>query len=272
MTADRARATVRAAFTIQAASYAASAVVADRERRRWFVDLVDPPPDARVLDVATGPGFTALAFAARVRLVLGVDLTPAMLAQARAGAGSLPPGTGGGSFYVALGDAAALPVAGGAFDVVTCGNALHHFPAVEPVLRELRRACKPGGVVAISDLVSDEDPARAAEHNAIERLRDPSHVRSLPASELVALLERHGCAVRSVTTTATRRGLGEWLAIARTPPEAAAEVRRRLEATIADDGAGLDVAWEDGPEGPELRFTHTTAWIVAGVEGRERPT
>src|SRR5918998_898005 len=184
MTADRARSTVRAAFTTQAASYAASAVVADRERRRWFADLVDPPPDARVLDVATGPGFTALAFAPRV----------------------------------ALGDAAALPVAGGAFDVVTCGNALHHFPAVEPVLRELRRACKPGGVVAISDLASDEDPAKAAEHNAIERLRDPSHVRSLPASELVALLERHGCAVRGVTTTATRRGLGEWLAIARTPP------------------------------------------------------
>jgi SAM-dependent methyltransferase len=193
-----------------------------------------------------------------------------MLAQARARARSLPPGTGGASFYAALGDAAALPVASGAFDVVTCGNAVHHFASVEPVLRELRRACKPGGVMAISDLASDEDPAKPAEHNAIERLRDPSHVRSLPVSELVALLERHGCAVRGVTTTATRRGLGEWLAIAHTPPEAAAEVRRRLEATIAGNGAGLDVAWEDGPEGRELRFTHTTAWVVAGTESRER--
>ncbi len=74
-----------------------------------------------------------------------------------------------------------------------------------------------------------------------------------------------------MTTTATRSGLGEWLAIAHTPPEAAVEVRRRLEATIAGDGAGLDVAWEDGPQGPELRFTHTTAWVVAIVEELERP-
>ena len=65
MTADRARSTVRAAFTTQAASYAASDVVADRQRRRWFVDLVDPPPSlpapnrgaspTKLLDCLLGP-------------------------------------------------------------------------------------------------------------------------------------------------------------------------------------------------------------------------
>src|SRR5438105_13575367 len=92
-TPEEARDATRTAFTTQATGYAASAVVADRERRRAFVDSIDPAPDARVLDVATGPGFTALAFAARVRFVLGVDLTPAMLAQARRNAA----GPAGGS-------------------------------------------------------------------------------------------------------------------------------------------------------------------------------
>lgn len=253
----------RAAFTRQAATYAASAVVADREGRARFVAAVAPASDARVLDVATGPGFTARAFAARAGLVAGVDLTAAMLARARAE--EAPPGAAPVRYV--LGDAARLPVLAGAFDVVACGNALHHFPAVEPVLREMVRACRPGGVLAVGDLASDEDPAKAAVHNEIERLRDPSHVRAYAPGELVALLCGLGLTVRSVATTTARRGLGEWLAIARTPPDAADETRRRLAATIADDAAGLRVAWEERDGRPDLCFTHTTAWIVAEVGG-----
>lgn len=261
--ADDRPADPRAAFTRQAATYAASAVVADREGRRRFVAAVAPAPGARVLDVATGPGFTARAFAQRAGLVVGVDLTAAMLARARAEAAP----AGAAPIRYVLGDAARLPVATGAFDVVACGNALHHFPAVAPVLRELARACRPGGVLALSDLVSDEDPAKAAVHNAIERLRDPSHVRAYAPGELVALLRDLGLTVRSVATTTARRGTTEWFAIARTPPDAAAEARRRLAATIAGDAAGLGVGWEERDGRPELCFTHTTAWIVAEVGG-----
>ncbi len=206
--------------------------------------------------MATGPAFTALAFAAAgASLVLGVDLTPAMLGEARRARDA----AGLRALHFALGEATALPVASGAFDVVTCGNAVHHFAAPLPPLREMRRACRPGGAIAISDLVSDEDPQRAAAHNAIERLRDPSHVWAFPPSELAAILERLGLTVREVALTTARRGLAEWLAIARTPPTAAAEVRRLLEGAIADDRTGLAPATEGG----ELRFTHTTAWIIA---------
>ncbi|MGN6698289.1 MAG: class I SAM-dependent methyltransferase [Thermomicrobiales bacterium] len=245
----------RATFTTQAASYAASAVVADRERRRQFVAHVAPAPDARVLDVATGPGFTALAFAERAGFVLGLDLTPAMLVQARQARDAA---SAMGLQFV-LGEATALPVASGAFDVVGCGNAVHHFAAPLPPLREFARACRPGGQIAISDLTTDEDPQRAAEHNAIERLRDPSHVCSYPPSELAALLTSLSLVVRSVETTTRRRGLAEWLAIAKTPPERAAAVRERLLASLDDDRTGLAPAWEDG----QLCFTHTTAWLIA---------
>lgn len=254
---DETAARNRDAFTAQAASYAASAAVADRERRAAFVTRVAPAPVGRVLDVATGPGFTALAFAGRAGFVLGLDLTPAMLVQARRARDDAALA----NLHFALGEATALPVGSGAFDVATCGNAIHHFAAPLPPLRELRRACRPGGLVAISDLASDEDPQRAAEQNAIERLRDPAHVWCYPPGELVAIVQRAGLQVRSVETTTTRRGLAEWLAIARTPADRAAEVRARLVAAIDGDRAGLAPAWEEGA----LRFTHTTAWIIATV-------
>jgi ubiquinone/menaquinone biosynthesis C-methylase UbiE len=257
VTSDEVAARNRAAFTAQAASYADSVIVADAERRRQFVEQVAPATGARVLDVATGPGFTALAFAARTRFVLGLDLTPAMLAQARRRRDE----AGANGLHFARGEAAALPVASGSFDVVTCGNAIHHFAAPLPPLRELLRACRPGGVVAISDLASDEDAQRAAEQNAIERLRDPSHVWCYPPSELVAILRSLGLTIRSVETTTARRELDEWLTIARTPEDRAALVRDRLAATIAGDRAGLAPAWEGG----RLRFTHTTVWIIAEV-------
>jgi ubiquinone/menaquinone biosynthesis C-methylase UbiE len=245
----------RATFTTQATSYAASAIVADHDRRRQFVARVAPAPAARVLDVATGPGFTALAFAERAGFVLGLDLTPAMLVQARRARGA----AGAVGLHFVLGDATALPVASGAFDVVGCGNAVHHFAAPLPPLRELYRACRPGGLVAISDLTTDEGPQRAATHNAIERLRDPSHVCCYPPSELAALLTSLGLVVQNSETTTSRRGLDEWLAIAKTPPKRAAEVRERLLAALDDDRTGLAPAWE----GDQLRFTHTTAWIIA---------
>ncbi len=133
----------RAAFTTQAANYAASAVVADRERRRAFAARAAPPP-ARVLDVATGPAFTALAFAAAgASLVLGVDLTPAMLGEARRARDA----AGLRALHFALGEATALPVASGAFDVVTCGNAVHHFAAPLP---PCARCAAPAGRAARS--------------------------------------------------------------------------------------------------------------------------
>jgi ubiquinone/menaquinone biosynthesis C-methylase UbiE len=246
---------IRSAFTEQADSYSGSARIADPEGRRAFAAFVAPPADARALDIATGPGFVALAFAERVRRVVAVDLTPAMLTRA----GVERERRDSANVDLALADAGILPFAEATFDLVTCGSAFHHFPQPDRILAEMTRILRPGGLVAISDIITSEDPAKASRHNAIERLRDPSHTRALPLSELVALGDR--CGLRTLRTESTRRerALGEWVAISRTPTPVTEQVQSLLIETIDGDSAGIGVWLADG----EPHFWHTTAWYVA---------
>jgi SAM-dependent methyltransferase len=142
----------RHAFTTQADSYANSVIVAAEESRRRFVECVAPRAADRVLDVATGPGFLALLFAEQVLEVVGIDLTPAMLARAEAN--RVQRGLANVSFNE--GDAEALPFPDASFDIATCGSAFHHFSDPRRVLHEMVRVTKRGGVVALSDIITSE--------------------------------------------------------------------------------------------------------------------
>ena len=70
---------VREEFTRQANDYAAAPAIRDAEHLQKLVEIVAPPPDSRVLEVASGPGYVAMAFAAASREVVGIDLTEAPL-------------------------------------------------------------------------------------------------------------------------------------------------------------------------------------------------
>ena len=82
---------------------------------------------------------------------------------------------------------ASLPYADGAFDVVVTRFSMHHFLDPLGVLREMVRVCAPGGRVVVVDMYASDDPAKAAEWNRAEKLRDPSHVRCLTLPELKGL-------------------------------------------------------------------------------------
>ena len=105
-----------------------------------------PPGPELVLDVATGTGFAAFA-ALRLRpaRVLGVDLSPAMIAQARAKAPELDPE---GRITWQVGSALPMPVPDHSADVVVCASALHFLGGAAPA--DWRRALRPGGRVAFS--------------------------------------------------------------------------------------------------------------------------
>ena len=106
-----------------------------------LLDAAGVRPGARVLDVATGPGYVAAAAAERGADVGGVDVAGAMLALARRGHPGLDLRTG---------DAEALPLPDASFDVVVANFALLHLGRPEEAAREFARVLVPGGRVALT--------------------------------------------------------------------------------------------------------------------------
>lgn len=114
-----------------------------------LVELAQLQPGERVLDVATGTGWAALAAAKLVGNagpVLGIDLAARTLDRARHKAAT----TGLGNVVFQVGDAERLTVPAGSVDVVLCASGIFFLPDPLGALREWRRVTRPGGRVAFS--------------------------------------------------------------------------------------------------------------------------
>jgi ubiquinone/menaquinone biosynthesis C-methylase UbiE len=174
-----------------------------------------------VLDVATGGGHTALAFASIVRRVVAYDLTEPMLSAARAHVRA----RGAGNVEFVAGDAAALPFRDESFDVVTCRTAAHHFSDVAAAVRQIHRVLRPGGSLLLQDILGHDDAEASAFLLEVEKRRDPSHVRSYRAAEWKAFLRAVGLTVIEDSVIWKLREWNEWTGRMRMT----AEARRDLE-------------------------------------------
>ncbi len=256
--------TVREEFTKQADAYAATSSIADPDRVARLVQAIDPSAEARVLEVATGPGYVALRFADLCREVVGLDLTPAPLAIAKRQARE----RGLDNVRFQVGDAEHLPFGDEEFDVVVCRFAFHHFANPTKVLGEMVRVCRPGGTVGVEDLVVSEHPDRGAYQNRFERLRDRSHTQALSLSELVRLFTSAGLEMERVYTDVLTPEVERWLANAQTPPDIAAEARAMIERDAAQDLSGARPFYRNG----SLYFTqHSGALVGRRLRANRRP-
>jgi len=178
----------------------------------------------RVLDVATGGGHTALAFAGIARRVVAYDLTEPMLQAAR---GHLQ-ARGAANVGFVAGDAGALPFRDGSFDIVTCRTAAHHFADVGAAVRQIHRVLRAGGTLLLQDILGHDDSEASAFILEVERRRDPSHVRSYRASEWKAFLRAAGLTVMEDAVIWKIREWDDWTGRMRM----SAEARRELEAFV----------------------------------------
>lgn len=215
-------------FDRQAAHYNNQWAGWSDETLQRMLALADPQPSWRVLDVATGTGFTALAFALLVAEVTGADLSPGMLAQAANRA------TEQGITNVSWVEAPAenMPFRDATFDLVTVRIAPHHFTDVPVFLSETRRVLKPGGMFLLGDTtVPGEDADGGLEagawQNAVEKARDASHVANLSPKVWNELCVSAGFSVTHLEYSgkAIRIPLEKWLETAGCSDDCAARVR-----------------------------------------------
>jgi ubiquinone/menaquinone biosynthesis C-methylase UbiE len=123
-------------------------------------DVSDLREGMSVADVGTGTGFVAASVAHRVRSVIAVDNSQAMLYVARKNLDAL----GIGNVELLFGEVMALPLSSDSVDAAFANMVLHHAEDPEVMLREMARVVKPGGAVVITDEVEHPYTWMREEH------------------------------------------------------------------------------------------------------------
>jgi ubiquinone/menaquinone biosynthesis C-methylase UbiE len=227
-------------FTRQAVPFATAPAIRNQEALQRIVEMAGAGPDDTVLDVACGPGLLVCAFAKVVRHATGIDLTPAMLEQAR----EQQRQQGLQNVTWQQGDVLPLPYQDGTFSIVSARFALHHFLDPLAVLKEMKRVCRAGGRIVVADSAPAREKADA--FNAVERLRDPSHVRAMPIEELRDMFRNAGLNDPRIATYRLEGELEDLLG--RSFPNAgdADRIRERFEESLADDALDMTTRRKDG--------------------------
>ncbi|MGD1074145.1 MAG: methyltransferase domain-containing protein [Bryobacteraceae bacterium] len=229
-----------------------SALYEDRHSFVWkrgaeLLDLLDPKPGERILDLGCGTGHLTAQMAERGAQATGLDASASMIAQARQNYPKLK---------FALGDARQFE-APDPYDAVFSNAALHWIQDAESVVTTVARALKPGGRFVL-EMGAKQNNARIAQ--ALDTvLRERGYAPRSPwyyptAGEYATLLERHGFEIAALWTfdrptklEHPEKGLREWLDMfagdwfTGVPPkereEVAGEIESRLRAALWRDGA-----------------------------------
>ena len=193
-------------FGKYAADYVSSAIHAKQDELLYLVNLVQPAPSFHMLDVATGGGHTALAFAPHVASVIASDITPQMLAQAKTYINQ----QNATNVSFELVDGTSIQYDDETFDLVTCRIAAHHFSDAALFVREATRVLKPDGILVVQDQVMPADDLTARYIEAFEKLRDPSHNRAYSESEWQALFIENNLEVQHCEVISRRHNFKDW--------------------------------------------------------------
>ena len=230
MTAQSIKDTVTQQFSPVADNYRTSPIHAAGEDLAQMVAAVPLSGRELVLDAGSGAGHTSLAFAPHVARVTSADLSPAMLAQGERGARER--GLANVEFRQA--DVEALPFPDQSFDLIVSRYSAHHWPHPQQALGEFRRLLRPGGAFLLSDIVSYDDFTADTHLQALEILRDRSHVRDHTISAWLAMLAQGGLAGSVIYRWDVQIDFASWIQRMATPPDDAAMIRRLLDNAPAE--------------------------------------
>lgn len=239
-------------FGSQAAVYLSSAVHAQGADLNGLAALMHGQKQARVLDLGCGAGHVSFAVAPHVSEVVAYDLSAEMLnTVARAAAER-----GLGNVRTQQGTVVSLPFTDMDFDAVISRYSAHHWHDLDAGLREAARVLKLGGLFAVVDAISPGPPLLDTHLQAIEVLRDPSHVRDHTRAEWEAALVRAGLIPGAMTPFQVRLKFAVWVERMRTP-------RVQIEAIRALQAAASAEVVRHFRIGPDGSFDLDTALFQA---------
>lgn len=245
-------------FGRQAAYYSISRSHATGDTLPLLVAWGQPQPAYRVLDIATGTGFTAFAFAPHVAQVIAYDLTREMLNEATRLAGE----RGLANVLYVQGMAERLPFPDQTFAIVTCRTAPHHFESIPDFVSEAYRVTKSGGRVIMADTSAPEDPELFRWMNYTEKLRDPSHVENRTPNQWRQIFTDAGLVVEAVDTEhRTAQTLYDWARRSGSPPEVIEELVRLYAQASAEVRESFCI---QPLEGNDFAFS----WMITSIAGR----
>jgi len=176
------------AFDDQAAKFERAPVQSDPKAIERLVRAADFPPDASLLDAGCGPGLVSEAFLRSGRRVFGVDLSAVMIERAKVRCAF----AGGAARFVQGSVHGAEAAEHAPFDGAYSRYVLHHVVDPGAFLARQVDLVRPGGVVVLSDHITDPDPAHARRHQDMEIARDRTHTRNLSGGEIVDLFAAVG--------------------------------------------------------------------------------
>ena len=209
------------AFGSTAAAYLTSHVHATGADLQALAASIAATPDATVLDMGCGAGHASFAVAPHAQTVVAYDIAPQMLTTVAAAASE----RGLRNILTQQGAAESLPFDDASFDWVISRMSAHHWHDVPLALAEVRRVLKPGGKVLFIDIAGSDHPLLDTHIQAVEVLRDGSHIRDYRADEWVALFEGAGFKASIRERWRIDIEFSSWVARMRTPEPRVVAIR-----------------------------------------------
>ncbi|MFS0724003.1 class I SAM-dependent methyltransferase [Paenibacillus sp. 1P07SE] len=255
---------IRDEFQKQARGFANPQLTMNQEGYlQWILDSLTLSKSMTVLDVAAGTGILSRAIAPHVLQVVSADLSDDMIREGI----RLNTEHKLDNIVYRQTDAASLPFADGAFDLVVSRFAFHHFVDPGAVLDEMVRVCKPQGRVGVIDMSGPEDPVQYEGYNHYERLRDPSHTYALRHSYLTELFQERQLGPERADLLDVPVHVQRWMNLTQPAPEVRDQIERELREDLAspERQTGMRPYEQSG----ELKFMQQWSKII-GIKPQQR--
>jgi SAM-dependent methyltransferase len=224
---------VEAQFGPRAKAYVESAVHSQGADLEAIAALAHEARAELALDLGAGGGHVSYALARHARRVIATDLSSEMLGAVARTARE----KGLTNIETTQAPAERLPFEDETFDFVASRFSTHHWRDFDAGLREARRTLKRGGRAVFVDVYAPGQALFDTHLQAIELLRDHSHVRDYSCSQWLDALARARFAIDACRTWRLRMDFPVWIARMQTRQENVKAIRALQDAASAETKA-----------------------------------